>query len=346
MHELDRRSLGVLSALLLLLPSVAWASPSAYRRSLSAQGLRDGFPRSTVTVLKPRSGPGREEVAKRLLAILPSLRKGRKGMIATSEFNQKRQDDDRVLSYVGEKGYWEIYDDGTKFRFRGEIDRPDQTRGASETSPPSPLTETELESLGRDFIQSLSDLVPLGPGESLTFLGTRVLKNGGVDLRGSWTQEVVAHIAIFGREVSGIPVIGRGSKIAVWLDRRRLAVGLDADWPVYETTPIQQNILPWEELKRRVETAATSLAGSPDRTISRFECGYVDLGSKKRSDHVQAGCAVFYDGRGWARFAFVPAGVEVLEDRHWPLADWIVKGGVLGAGQDPGPGPALNDSPY
>lgn len=341
----------VAACTVLSLPS--WAGPSDYLNSLSARSVTNGFQRSTLVVLTPDPGPGRQVVAKRLLSKL----NGNLGRRLVATNFKESQNDNRLVSYISENSYLDVYADGTKFRFRGDIDNAKQIV----TTPTAKLANAELESLGRAFItKNLSDFVKRGRNDSITFLGTRYLHNGGTDLKGTTTDEVIANIAIFGREVNGVPVVGSGSKIAVWFTNDREPIGFDVDWSSYRPTALTQRILSKEQLEARIQAANIPLKDSSNAKLSRYECGYVDLGATRRGKSIQAGCSLSYVGHTgptnaagesltWARVEFVPAGVRVLEDSRWPLARLIAKQGelknansqdlVLSREKDPGSAP-------
>jgi hypothetical protein len=340
-----------MTAITALLSPPAGAGPSAYRESLTRRSLASGFERASVTVLAAERGPGREVIARRLLAALDA-RMGRR-LVAVG-LKQSRPDR-KILSYVGESASLEVFTDGTKFRFRGDMDNPkelERTRGVKRPA------DERLEALGRGFIgKALAEYVKVAPGESLTFLGTRFLRSGGADVEGRIKNkgDVQASIAIFSREIDGIPVVGPGSKVAVWFANDGEPVAFDVDWPSYRRTQATQQILSWDKLRARVQATAIAPTGSATSTVSRFECGYVDLGVTRRAGEVQAGCSISYESRDgaaatagpvpkWAKIEFVPAGVHVLDDPHWPVAQFIAKNGeprgraaiYAGRGKDPG----------
>jgi hypothetical protein len=321
----------VAACTVLSLPS--WAGPSEYLNSLSTRSLTNGFQRSTLVVLTPDPAPGKQVVAQRLLSKL----NGNLGSRLVATNFRVSQSDNRLVFYVGENSYLDVYADGTKFRFRGDIDNAKRMA----RTPTGKLSNTELESLGRAFItKNLSDFVKRGRNDSITFLGTRYLHDGGTDLNGTTTDEVIANIAIFGREVNGVPVVGSGSKIAVWFTNDRQPAAFDVDWPSYRGTGLTQRILSKEQLQTRIQAANIPLKGSSNAKLSRYECGYVDLGATKRGNVIQAGCSLSYVGHSgtenntgesltWARTEFVPAGSRVLGDSRWPLAQLIAKQGEL-----------------
>lgn len=340
---------------------------SDYLTSLTQKGMKEGLGQDSVMLLQLERGPGRDVVAKDLRAML--MQSGDKfgKRLAVPDLKETAYDK-RILSYAGERSYLEIYTDGTKFRFRSDLDDPKVTEQAGKYQK---LDKAELETMGRRFIgEALGRVVRLGPNEALTFLGVRYLRHGGGDGEGknSIRDAVIANIAVFGREVNGVPVVGSGSKVAVWFAGDRQPVGFDVDWPVYKVTQTPQRLLPQEKLKARVEAVTTFPKYSSQSRVTRFECGYVDLGATKRSSQLQAGCSVSYDGRSapykgkgetlqWARIEFVPAGVRVLRDPKWPLANLIASGKeptarsmesiTLGTAPDPGADPSKDEGkPY
>lgn len=332
---------------------------SDYLVSLSRKGMNEGFGRESVMLLQLERGPGREAVARDVRALLTQS-VGNFGKRLVAADLKEAPYDKRVLSFVGERSYLDVYTDGTKFRFRADMDDPKMTEEAGRYQK---LNKDELDTMGRRFIgEALGRIVRLGPNEALTFLGVRYLHHGGGDgeAKDSAKDTVIANIAIFGREVNGVPVVGSGSKVAVWFAGDRQAVGFDVDWPVYTTTRTAQRLLPQERLKARVEAVTTNPKYASQSRVTRFECGYVDLGATRRGAQLQAGCSVSYNGEtpvkgsnetlDWARIEFVPAGVRVLRDPKWPLANLIAGGKEptarsmesirLGTAPDPGVDPS------
>ena len=279
-------------------------------------------------------GPGREAVARRLLEQVSATQPGFGPRLRLSGLKPGPRDRRRT-SYFGEGGYLEVFADGSKLRVRGNIDDPESIRNAGTAR----LEKADLEVLGQRFVkESLRGIVTLGEGESLTFLGARYLVNseGRADT-GTETEQVVASIAVFGREVDGIPVVGSGSKVAVWFDNARQPVGFDVDWPVYRASGRVQRVLPLKELAARVAGTTVPVEGSEAVRVRRFECGYVDLGATRRGGLVQAGCSIAWEARGpdggvSAHTEFVPAGAQVLKERRWPLAAAVAAGRLVKSG--------------
>lgn len=305
---------------------------SDYLVGLTRNALQEGFGKDGVLLLAPGRGPGRAVVARRLRS-LASTRNSRFGGRLTAGGLKPARPDDRHLTFIGPNSYVKVSADGTKFIFRGNIDDPleiERARAAGRM-----IEKDELEKLGRRFIKdALGDFVKFGAEESLTFLGVKYLRDGDFSENGRGEEEVVANIAIFGREVRGVPVIGSGSKVAVWFANDRQPVGFDVDWPVYNALRTRQRVLPRERLNERVRATTVPPTGSARASVARFECGYVDLGATRRGVQIQAGCAIHYagrhdDGTVWARVEYVPAAEKVVADPKWPLASLIARGRVI-----------------
>ena len=214
-----------------------------------------------------------------------------------------------------------------------------------------------MEQLGREFIKGpLSPLVQLQTNENLTFLGARYLRQGGANVQDAKAKEfLVANIAIFSREVNGLPIVGSGSKIAVWFTPEEKVIGIDVDWPQYKANEKMEKLLPKDELRHRIEAASVPLSGTQNVKVRRLECGYVDLGATRRNaaTPIQPGCAIAFQGFAengvgstYGRFEFVPAAEVVYSDEHWPLATQLARAGEAKPGivnSTPEAEPAPND---
>jgi len=310
---------------------------SDYLASLTESSLKKGLPTRNVRLLEVAPGPGRDAAAKAILARLDRGDLGRRLKLVDLKAGSA---DRRVLSFLGEAGYLDVIADGSKLRVRGAIDNAKEIERAGAGR----IEKKELEDLGRRFVrEALSPLVKLGKGETLTFLGVRYLYDGEAGTEAAATSQererVIASIAIFGREVAGLPIVGSGSKVAVWFDNSREPVGFDVDWPVYRVSSRVQRVLSQTELARRVAATTVPLGGTKDTTVRRFECGYVDLGATRRTKVMQAGCSITLEGRGeggeaWGRTEFVPAGTCVLKEARWPLANALATGDVVNTGTE------------
>jgi hypothetical protein len=330
-----------LSALALtLLATTAAAQPRAghsdYLSGLTRQAMERPFRKDYVPLLDVVPGQGRERTAAALLATLEQDA-GIDGLNLASEPMRPQAEDDKVLTLASDRAYLDVIADGSAFRFRADIDNAARPRA----EPGRQLPARELERLGRRFLAGpLADFVPLGRRERITFLGVRYLYEGegavGAAAADREATRVVAGIAVFGREIDRVPVVGSGSKIAVWFDNARRPVGFDVDWPVYRIGRDRQQLLPTADLRRRVAATTVAPEGEAGIAVDRFECGHVDLGATRRDGQLQAGCSIAYRGTGrdetWARLDFVPAAVEVRRERRWPLATALAAGAEVKVG--------------
>ncbi|MCM3869403.1 MAG: hypothetical protein ND895_01730 [Pyrinomonadaceae bacterium] len=306
------------------------AGHSEYLAGLTRKALSVGFGKDAVLVLEPQRGPGRDAVAKQLRA-LAARKDGPLGARFTERGLKAARSDDRNTAFVGPFSSLKVSADGTKFHFRGNIDDPNELKRAGAAG--RLIQKDELEKIGRRFIDNaLKEFVRLGADESLVFLGSKYLREEALSADGKQRKdEVSANIAVFGREVRGVPVIGSGSKIAVWFANDRQPVGVDVDWATYKVTQTRQSVLSRDRLFERVRATTVPPGGTAGATVSRFECGYIDLGAPKRGAGIQSGCAIHYtgrneDGSSWARVEYVPAGQQVFADAKWPLARLIAEG--------------------
>lgn len=305
---------------------------SDYLVGLTRQSLREGFGKDSVMVLEFGRGPGRDVVAKQLIE-LASRKSGPMGPRLSGENLKPGRPDDKTSTFVGPASTLKVSADGTRFLMRGNIDDPKAIEKAR--SGGRMIEKDELEKIGRRFVdEALRDFVKLGPEEKIVFLGAKYLRDEQISAdKKTQNDEVIASIAVFGREVRGVPVIGRGSKVAVWFSNDRQPVAVDVDWPVYRVTRTRQNILSRDKLFARVQATAVSPTTPERGVIARFECGYVDFGATKRRANIQAGCSIHYTGRSddtsFARVEYVPAGEQVYADPKWPVARMIAEGKSL-----------------
>jgi hypothetical protein len=313
---------------LALLTSAATAAPSRYQLALTDSALRTALQNRDLALLKvqpPRGGA--EAQMQRVLDFLGQSRDRR--MHARQAGETIRDERSTVLHAADGSWYLEVVGDGSRFRYRGDVDNADEQAAVRSAER---LDMDTLERLGSAYVQQLlGGLIELPQDQRLVFLGTRYLVEDSAQEDDTVTEEVIAHIAVFGREVRGTYVLGPGSKIAVWFSGRGEPIGFDVDWPLYTVLSRTQTTLPidgvWERFYAYADSPGEHLAEP-----QRFECGYVDLGVFKRQGSLlQAGCAGFYegtskDGEGettWATIEVIPVGVQVYRDAHWPVTGFV-----------------------
>jgi len=251
-----------------------------------------------------------------------------------------------VIAQSDSGAYLEVDEDASVFRFR--IGAATARAEASATR----LDLDELEMLGRRvLVGPLADYVPLSEADGLVFLGSQYLIEDEANIETNETTErVVGHIALFGREVDGIFVVGPGSKLALWFTGAGNLMGFDVNWPRYDRLASMQTTLSIDDVWTRFAQYAEQEVPRPDETgdasiaTRRFECGYVDLGARKRRGaSIQAGCFAHVDGfseDGAVRIAHaevMPIGETVERDPNWP-ATKAMRGEVSDPCPDDSPG--------
>lgn len=311
------------SLALLAAAGTAAAADFPARQKLEAQSARAGLGVELLPVLKRVAGPDKETVAQQVLQAFAASTG-----ITTAGSHAVEADEER-LSVAGEDGWFlTVYGDGTRISYRNETlldSRPELALPLEER-----LSQDQLESLGRGFVsQHLEAFVKIGEGEELVPSFTEFqVQGGGSTEPGGLTEreQVLASTVVFTRTVGGLSVVGPGSKIAVTFANDGTPVALHVDWAEYGATGEMQEVLPVEEILARSD----ALNGAGDEKLEHIECGYFDLGGRKRdaAAPLQAGCFLqvtvetpIEGGHVLAGIVeAVPAGLEVLADESWPEA--------------------------
>jgi hypothetical protein len=318
----------LLLCLLAVHPPIASAEPSSERDRLTAVSLREGLGGRAVPLLEvvpPAGGrDGQLGTLRELLAGSPDRRihVRNPGRLSVS-------DRSTMLFAADESWYLEVTGDGSRFRYRGNIDDPAEAVAAG---APGPLDLATLERLGRAFIADrLPRLIPPVEGETLVFLGSRYLREGSTTETEPFTSDVKANIAIFGRRVGDVFVAGPGSKITIWFSAAGEPVAFFADWPAYRVSDRRQATLGIAAIGDRIVKYADKPRELIEQNRTRFECGYVDLGVfKRRMGLIQAGCMLFHSGSigtvPYGAIETIPIGVSVLSDPQWPVTRFVASG--------------------
>lgn len=320
--------------MLLGAPSFLRAEGSRYRAQLTEISFRGALGERSVPLLDVVPPEGRRDgQLKRLQAMVaasPDRRIHVRNPGRTRSSNRST-----ILFASDESWYLEVMGDGSRLRYRGNID---DRKELEQDRAVGRLEMEALERLGRNYVtQQLASLVSIPEAEKLVFLGTKYLREGSASADdGTFTSEVVSNIAIFGREVQGTFVAGPGSKIAVWFSNRGEPVGFYIDWPTYRVSQATQATLGINDVLDRISRYADNPLGLIQTNSNRFECGYVDLGVfKRKGAPIQTGCLAHHDGPLtsplmddliYASIEVIPIGVRVVPDPAWPVTSFIAAG--------------------
>jgi hypothetical protein len=330
-----------------LAASAAGAEDSAYRHAQTADSLAAALDGRSVALLKAKGPKGGWK--KRLLAVVEFL----PGAMGETRFESlgtlavTMRDSNSVIAESANGAYLEIDRDASSFRFHVG------PTAAREVASSEQMSLSDIEMHGRAALNGgLYGLVIDGAdtmttdeidnttkswSDRVVFLGSRyVIEDVGNIESGGVEETVLANIAIFGREIDGVPVVGPGSKAALFLGSGGELIGFDIDWPVYKLLRKAQATVSIDAVASRFAEVAERPVPLPGTNVeeavalARFECGYVDLGARKRKGQkIQAGCAAQVEGRsadGTFRVAyseFMPIGDPVQRDRNWPAAQQV-----------------------
>ena len=328
---------GVAASLLAaVLPVPAWAKDFTQRTAAEKRSAEKGLDRAEVTLLRREPGPGRKDVADKLMA---RFAKSTDPMATAG--SSKRQEKRNRLDVVADRWILTVKADGTQARYRNHAyveSKPDLGKDVSQR-----FSNEKLEAMGRKFIEAnLADLIKLGEKEELVPYFTEfMIAGGGGTAPNDKPQEekVLASTVVFTRAVDKVNVVGPGSKVAITFANDEKPVAFHYDWPSYKSAGRSQKVAPLDEIKNRRRKVAKLDPDARDVELKRFDCGYYDAGALRRDTKavIQAGCAMqavknqvadekahSADPRSGqvtvAAVDVIPAGEKIEPDSGWPQA--------------------------
>lgn len=302
-----------------------------HRHQLTVRSLEKGLGRADVPLLDVTKGPGRKRVLESLLRRLNKTQFDIQAdiqRIVREDINAKR------IAMYGDGWKLKVYGDGTKARYRhyGYLQKRKRTLAQL-----PPITPEKLISSGRRFIEEiLGDQVRLNKHETLIpfRIEYQIDAIQSADGKQAPRETTVAGAVVFSRAISGIDVLGTGSKIAVLFANDGTPFGFDYDWPKLSENDTIQTLAPLDEIKKRTRQVARLKDTAIHVRLQRFECGYYDPGQRHRGETttLQAACVHFYTGHtpvtnangevNYLAHAFVdpiPAAATIKADKRWPV---------------------------
>jgi len=339
MNACNRKNLAasLLAALgLSITVSSATAADFPQRQAIAGTSAKYGMSVSQVPLLRRDPGPGMAVITDQMVKEFAG---------ATDAINTrgtyKVERAEQQTRIIGEGWSMHIYADGTRVRYRNY----DYLDGPNNKPLPvaSRMTQDQLEKLGRNFIATkLARYVTLGKNETLVPYFTEFQIGGGgpalTDTK-PVAESVFASTVVFTRSIGGIPVLGAGSKLAIVFANDGQAIGFDMDWASYQPTGGYQKTSTLTDIQGRAKKLFPFDLSASDVKTTRFECGYFDIGARKRdtSAPVQAACLIHANKRqivdkvayaqdpnsGHTLAAYmgpIPAGATIERDTSWPQA--------------------------
>lgn len=330
----------LIAALGLSIPVAGNAADYPQRVAIGKRSAEVGVGLAEVPLLKRQLGPGMEIVAERLIS---ELSKSEDPINTRGDF--KVEKGEGKLAFIGDGWKLQVYGDGTTIRYRnyGFLD------GAG--YKPLPVaqrpSQDQLERAGRKFIaEKLGYFSALVKNESLiAYYSEFQISSVGSTAPGAkpGPDLVEASTVIFARTVDGVPVLGPGSKIAVIFSNDGRPAGFDLDWASYDRTGEMQKVASLREVNGRMDRLLPFSLSATDVKTTRFECGYFDLGGRKRDVEapIQSACLIHahkrhvFDKEVHARdpksghsvaahMGAIPAGATIEKDMSWPQAQILL----------------------
>lgn len=318
------------------------AADFPHRANLQATSTARGLASSRLPLLKVRTGPGVGPVVSQLLG-----RWGSESRSLTTVGNYATKQDKVGLQVLGDTG-WTLHvrADGTSAQYRNWPWYVAHMKAVPLSQQPALST---LAAWGHKFIEeNIAQLVPLGPNEELVESHATFETEGFVARDSSVppTTSVVGATIIFSRMINGTAIVGEGSKIEIQFTVDGAPWAFSYDWPSYEASGQDQQVLPLSGIRERQTKVLNRPANVVSEAEDRFECGYVDMGFRHRDSAalLQSGCiaqqvftvgeaaglaadrtgALFRSGRA----TVIPAGAAIASDDKWHEAKALLNAGT------------------
>jgi len=318
--KMMRKTLAVL--VMCTLPAAAAAAPSTFRQSVAAKASSALHGKTLATFV--RVAP---EGSERVLNKLSARFEAKAGAVSTADAAGLANTDGR-LGLRGKGWVLEVENQGETFRYRNTAELEGGARGPELNAR---MKDTEATARAASFVNSnLSDLVTLASGETLepwyVSYGISTAGRAAADA-GEPEQRVQAIKVVFTRAIDGIPVVGNGSKVTVFMKHDGTPVGFEANWSRFERTSKKQTSVARGSAEARIASFAHARLGVGQETSNdKVECGYYDPGQLAAGGALQLACVHSYTislpesglvpKTAW--IDAVPVGAEVTADARWP----------------------------
>jgi len=288
------------------------------RKNLGEISFGEGIGRRAIDILERRPGAGKREA---MDTIVSKFTDSNDAVTTRGEIEETRQSRNKL--FVRGKG-WNLIveDDGTHVTYANENYHINAKEAYGECLVND---ESQLESIARNFIlTNLDGIIELGENERIVPFGLQVEQLRVRDDDGIISDKNLGYAVTFTRVIDDIIVVGKGSKITVYLSTDGSPYAFEYDWPEYYAIGESQEVLGITKVWERVDRYTENILGLASVSFEKFECGYYDGGSDDMSDPqiIQSACYLFINGSDEYRYTLaiahpIPVGSNVYNDERW-----------------------------
>jgi hypothetical protein len=307
---------------------VAEAEESAYRAKVGQLSARRGIGVDTAPVVLRASAS--RSVKSTTAALLETFGKqSGQAVHATGKSSVSIQNDRALVA--GDEWLLEVRAKGNWIRYRN-IEYASRIASTMPSNKIKPDID-ELYSIARHFIDSnLSGILSLQKQETLEpwYSAHEVVTDADISKGGKMyntKESVVASKIVLKRAINGIPVLGNGSIVTVFIALDGTVYGFDLNWSPLMLSKKRQEVLDLKRIRARGDIVADSkrMEAKEQMVEEKFECGYFDAGVLSDIDEdngeLQVACVSMLSSQGTIKSVaddVIPAASQVKRDSAWP----------------------------
>lgn len=316
-----------LTALLLCTSAhLAHAKDAPYRVKVSERTGTGEFFDKSFPVAHKSTAPGRQVVLDKLLAGFT----GGVGKVFTGNVDGRKDSVDATVA-SGKGWFLEVNQSGEVFRYRN-------TDELNKLGVGVPLAKrmSDADAIDRatQFVRGpLGDTVVLGAGETLNpwYVSSKIVVSGLASEVGVEPDKRVSAVkVVFTRAIDGVPVLGNGSKVTVFMTHDGNPVGFEVNWARLQRGTGEQRSIGRTGAHERVSRVEHSNTAAREAATSTYlECGLYDSGIGEAGTRLQPACLHSYSlalpATGlvskMSRIDAVPIGTVVQREKSWAEAE-------------------------
>ncbi len=304
----------------------ALAKDTGYRARISERTKAGEFFDKSFATMTRSAAPGRKAIVDSLLSKFGSG----VGNVDTSNVSAVSEEGETTLAR-GKGWFLEVRQSGEVFRYRNTAEL---NKGGVGTPLANRLTDAAATEKASKFVSDfLADTVVLGPGETLNpwYVSFKIVASGLASEIGVEPDKRVSAIkVVFTRAIDGVPVLGSGSKVTVFLTHDGQPAGFEVNWSRLQRESGEQKSLGSAAAQERVATLLhRNTSTRQAATSTYFECGLYDAGTGAAGTRLQPACLHSYSlalpASGlvsrMARIDTIPIGTAVQREPGWVEAE-------------------------